>query len=247
MSGKLAGTSNCSSLVSFALTTLRCIQISVRGLIRQSEFRTVAGGSANYVNHVAEYLSLLAGFDYQREAPRRDNLDHYDFYDPTQPGYYGPFTPVDSNNVTIGSYTPYIAAEGGLARYFRYYLGWRRDEINIDNEDLLHSENSFQKWVGVNSPKATFFFSSQRIVASPTDFVQLRRVILHRRSSNRHGERYRHSRCHSPFISTCRQQDHLRNRSARHSGTRHQQRGTRKKSIPIPDCNPMKVLDVFDL
>src|SRR5882724_7120495 len=38
------------------------------------------------------------------------------------------------------------------------YLGWRRDEINFNNEDLLHPENSFQNWVGVNSPKATVSF-----------------------------------------------------------------------------------------
>jgi hypothetical protein len=129
-----------------------------QGLIRQSEFRTVAGGSANYVNKIAEYLSLLGGLDYEREAPRRDDLDRYGFFNPTARAYYGPFTPVDGNNVTIGSVTPYIAAEGGLARYFRYYLGWRRDEINFDNDDLLQPRNSFQKWVGVNSPKVTFSF-----------------------------------------------------------------------------------------
>ena len=129
-----------------------------QGLIRQSEFRSVAGGSANYVNKIAEYVSLLAGFDYQREAPRRDDLDHYGFFNPSAPGYYGPFTPVDGNNVTIGSLTPYIATEGVLAHYFRYYLGWRRDEIDFDNDDLLHPANSFQKWVGVNSPKATVSF-----------------------------------------------------------------------------------------
>ncbi len=129
-----------------------------QGLIRQSEFRTVAGGSANYVNKVAEYFSLLAGFDYEREAPRRDDLDHYGFFNPRVPNYYGPFTPVDGNNVTITPYTPYLAAEGALASYFRYYLGWRRDEIDIDNDDLLHSQNSFQKLVGVNSPKATVSF-----------------------------------------------------------------------------------------
>ena len=60
--------------------------------------------------------------------------------------------------MTIGSLAPYLAAEGGLARYFRYYLGWRRDEIDFDNQDLLHSQNSFQKWRGVNSPKATVSF-----------------------------------------------------------------------------------------
>lgn len=129
-----------------------------QGLIRQSEFRTVAGGSANYVNRFAEYLSLLAGFGYNREAPRRDDLDHYGFFNPSAPGHYGPFTPVDGNNITIPSLTPYIAAEGALARYFRYYLGWRRDEIDVDNRDLLHAQNSFQKWIGVNSPKVTVSF-----------------------------------------------------------------------------------------
>ncbi len=77
-----------------------------QGLIRQSEFRTVTGQSTNYVNKLAETLSLLAGLDYEREAPRRDNLDHYNS---TRPGdfTYGPFTKVDSNNVTISSVTPY--------------------------------------------------------------------------------------------------------------------------------------------
>ncbi len=129
-----------------------------QGLIRQSEFRTVGGASAEYVNKFADFLSLLAGLDYEREAPRRDDLDHYGFFDPTRPGYYGPFTPIDGNNVTIGSTTPYIAAEGKFFRHISYYLGWRRDEIGIDNQDLLVSQNSFQKWVGVNSPKATFSF-----------------------------------------------------------------------------------------
>ncbi len=40
------------------------------GLIRQSEFRTVTGGSAGYVNKITNRLTLLAGMDYEREAPR---------------------------------------------------------------------------------------------------------------------------------------------------------------------------------
>jgi hypothetical protein len=128
------------------------------GLIRQSEFRTIAGGGANYVNRVAEYFSLLGGFDYEREAPRRDDLDSYGLLNRSNPSYYGPFIPKDGNNITIGSLTPYIAADGALTRYFRYYLGWRRDEINVNNDDLLFPQNSFQKWVGVNSPKATVSF-----------------------------------------------------------------------------------------
>ena len=129
-----------------------------QGLIRQSEFRTVIGGSADYVNKLAESISVLVGLDYNREAPRRDDLDHYGFFDPSRPTYYGPFTPVAANDVTIGSITPYIAAEGSLTSHLRYYLGWRRDEIDFDNQDLLHSENSYQKWAGVNSPKATVSF-----------------------------------------------------------------------------------------
>jgi len=128
-----------------------------QGLIRQSEFRTVTGQSAQYVNKLAEFLSLLGGLDYQREAPRRDNLDHYNLYVPGNSSY-GPFSKVDSNNVTISSVTPYLAGSGALSPFFRYYAGWRRDQIDVDNQDLINAGNSFQKWVGVNSPKATVSF-----------------------------------------------------------------------------------------
>ena len=125
------------------------------GLIRQSEFRTVAGSSANYVNKISEAVSFLGGFDWNREAPRRDNLDHYSLPNPATPRVYGPFNKVDSNNVTLTSLTPYAAASGALSPYIRYYAGWRRDQIDIANQDLLNPANSFQKWVGLNSPKAT--------------------------------------------------------------------------------------------
>jgi hypothetical protein len=125
------------------------------GLIRQSEFRTVTGGNATYVNRLAKSFTLLAGIDYEREAPRRDDLDHYNFYNPAAPSYYGPFIPIDGNNVTITPVTPYVAGEGEVSKYIHYYLGWRRDEIDINNQDLITPANSWSKWVGVNSPKAT--------------------------------------------------------------------------------------------
>jgi hypothetical protein len=129
------------------------------GLIRQSEFRTAAGSNLNYMNKIAEQFSVLTGFDYEREAPRRDDLDNnYATFNPSAPGYYGAFTRATGNNVTIGSLTPYVAAEGLLARHLRYYLAWRRDEINFDNHDLLVPQDSFQRWVSVNSPKATVAF-----------------------------------------------------------------------------------------
>jgi hypothetical protein len=128
------------------------------GLIRQSEFRTVTGGSAAYINKFSKTFTLLAGTDYEREAPRRDDLDHYNFYNPADPYAYGPFTKVDGNNVTITPVTPYVAAEGELSRYFRYYLGLRRDEIGVDNQDLVTPANSWSRLVGLNSPKATLTF-----------------------------------------------------------------------------------------
>jgi len=128
------------------------------GLIRQSEFRTVTGGSAAYKNEFSRKFTLFAGTDYEREAPRRDDLDHYDFYNPADPYYYGPFTKVDGNNVTITPVSPYIAGEGELSRYFHYYLGWRRDEILINNQDLVTPANSSNTLVGLNSPKATLTF-----------------------------------------------------------------------------------------
>jgi len=128
------------------------------GLTRQSEFRTVTGGSAAYKKKFSKNLTLLAGTDYEREAPRRDDLDHYNFFNSANPAYYGPFIKVDGNNVTIAPVTPYIAGEGELSRYFRYYLGWRRDEISIDNQDLVTPANSWNRLVGLNSPKATITF-----------------------------------------------------------------------------------------
>lgn len=122
------------------------------GLIRQSEFRTEAGGQANYVRKVNRYLSLMAGADSLREAPRRLDLDHYLS---TDPSIYGPFEKVTANKVTLNLLSAYIALDGRLTSWLHYDLGWRRDQIDVENTDLLNPANSYLKWVGVNSPKAT--------------------------------------------------------------------------------------------
>jgi hypothetical protein len=137
------------------------------GLIRQSEFRTVGGVSASYVKKFSQEFALLAGTDHEREAPRRDDLDHYNFFNPAAPYNYGPFVKIDGNNVTITSTTPYAAGEGELGKHLSYYLGWRRDEIQIDNQDLMNPANSWSKLVGVNSPKMTFSFQPGEIRALP--------------------------------------------------------------------------------
>jgi hypothetical protein len=144
------------------------------GLIRQSEFRTVAGGSVAYVNKINEQFTLFAGTDYEREAPRRDDLDHYNFYNPAAPYSYGPFVKVIGNNVTITPVTPYVAGQGEVSQYLRYYLGWRRDEIDIKNQDLITSANSWSKWVGVNSPKATITFLPEQYWYIPLVSLRIR-------------------------------------------------------------------------
>jgi Carboxypeptidase regulatory-like domain len=126
------------------------------GLIRQSEFRTVGGVNLTYVDKIGKWISLLAGTDYEREAPRRDDLDHFSFFNSAAPSYYGPFVKIQGNNVTIAPLTPFVAGEGDLGSHLRYYLGWRRDEIAIDNQDLITPANSWNRRVGLNSPKATF-------------------------------------------------------------------------------------------
>ena len=122
------------------------------GLIRQSEFRTATGGETTYVKKIGELLSIMAGMDYWREAPRRLDLDHYASNDPD---IYGPFQKITANNVTLNFLSPYISLNGRFTSWLRLNLGWRRDEIGFDNTDLLTPAHSFDRWTGVNSPKAT--------------------------------------------------------------------------------------------
>ena len=134
------------------------------GLIRQSEFRTVAGGNGTYVRRVNRHISLMAGLDYFREAPRRDDLDHYLSADSFA---YGPFQKITANNITLNFVTPSVAVAGEFAPWLRYNLGWRRDQIDFDNTDLLNPASSFHRWVGINSPKATLVFVPPQSVALP--------------------------------------------------------------------------------
>jgi len=139
------------------------------GLIRQSEFRTVTGGEATWVRKVSESLTFMAGADYNRDAPRRDDLDHYLSTDPgADQASYGPFRKITANNVTIGDAAPFLAIDGSPLPWLHYYAGWRRDEIGMDNTDLLNPANSFNKWVGVNSPKATLSLLPQGTSGLPT-------------------------------------------------------------------------------
>lgn len=118
------------------------------GLIQQSEFRTAAGGEALYIQRIRPGLSLLAGIDLRRDAPRGLNLKHLDLQ--------GNFQLVTSNDLTLSFAEPFWSLDGELGKHFHYDLGIRREEINMDNLDKLDPTNSFQKFSGVTLPKATF-------------------------------------------------------------------------------------------
>ena len=145
------------------------------GLIRQSEFRTANGAQANYVRKIGENLSLMAGADYAREAPRRLDLDRYG---PGASTAYGPFQPVTANDVTLNFVSPFAAAEGRVTHWLRYTLGWRRDEISFDNADRINAANSFHRWTGVNSPKATVNATAPQSLPLPSVAISFGQAFL---------------------------------------------------------------------
>ena len=120
------------------------------GLIRQSEFRTVAGGNATYVFSGRHDFSVLAGVDLHRDSIPDLTLDHV--------GALGKFQSVGSNALTISSFSPFVSAGGSLSRWFHYSLGIRRDDFFIDNQDFKKLLDSFSTSPGTTSPKATFSF-----------------------------------------------------------------------------------------
>jgi len=124
------------------------------GLIRQSEHRNVNSEDILYTDRFSKAVSLLAGVDIRREAPRALNLDKADTS--------GAFTPNTSNNLTINFYSPFIGMDGTVFRVLHYNAGYRLDQVTIDNQDLLRSSLSFNRSAKVSSPKATLTFLPPR-------------------------------------------------------------------------------------
>src|SRR5215471_13087675 len=118
------------------------------GLIQQSEFRTVVGGNTSYLHKFRPEISVLAGFDLRRDAPRGLDLKRADTG--------GQFQPITSNDLTLGFAGPYLSLDGGLTRYFHYDLGVRREEVFFDNLDNIVVANSFNRQAGLTLPKGTF-------------------------------------------------------------------------------------------
>lgn len=117
------------------------------GLIQQSESRNVAGGEATYVQSVRPWLSLLAGVDLRRDAPRNLDLKHVD--------RAGDFQPVTSNNLTLSFAEPFVSLDGGFGKHVHYDVGVRQEQVWMDNQDILNPENSFNKLATLTLPKGT--------------------------------------------------------------------------------------------
>lgn len=120
------------------------------GLIRQSEHRNVNAEDVLYTDHFTDAVSLLAGVDFRRDAPRELNLDRADAS--------GVFLPETSNNLTMNFYSPFAALDGKLLPVLHYNVGYRFDEASVYNQDLLHPELSFNRQAPVSSPKGTLAF-----------------------------------------------------------------------------------------
>jgi Carboxypeptidase regulatory-like domain len=120
------------------------------GLIRQSEHRNVNSEDVLYTDRFSKSVTLLAGVDLRREAPRALNLDK------ANPD--GVFLPDTSNNLTINFYSPFVALDGKLASFLHYNAGYRMDQVSVDNQDLLRPGLSFNRNATVSSPKGTLTF-----------------------------------------------------------------------------------------
>lgn len=120
------------------------------GLIRQSEHRNVNAENALYTDRFSKAISLLAGVDFRREAPRSLNLDKADAE--------GVFVPDTSNNLTINFYSPFAAFDGTVLHVLHYDAGYRLDRVAVDNQDLLRPSFSFNRNATISSPKATLTF-----------------------------------------------------------------------------------------
>ena len=121
------------------------------GWIRQSEHRNVNSEDALYAENFNKAFSLMAGVNLRREAPRALNLDRAAEDSST-------FQPVTANNLTLNFYSPFVSVDGTLLHYLHYNLGYRRDEVNVDNQDIYRPDFSFSRRASINSPKGTISF-----------------------------------------------------------------------------------------
>jgi Carboxypeptidase regulatory-like domain len=117
------------------------------GLIRQSEHRNVNSEDILYADNLSKSFSLLAGVNFRREAPRALALDHITSDNVLQP--------ITDNNLTLNFYSPFVSSDGTVLRFLHYNVGYRHDQVSVDNQDLYRPNLSFSRLASINSPKGT--------------------------------------------------------------------------------------------
>ena len=127
------------------------------GWIRQSEHRNVNSEDVLYADNYTKTFSLLAGVNFRREAPSALDLD--------RANEAGVFQPVTANNILFNFASPFIAVDGTLQGFLHYNVGLRRDEVDINNQDLYRPEFSFNRHASVNSPKGTLTLNPPKAVS----------------------------------------------------------------------------------
>jgi hypothetical protein len=127
--------------------TLDIMRDCGKGLIRQSEHRNVYSEDVLYTENYSKMFAILAGTNFRREAPSALDLDRAD--------NAGVFHPVTANNLGINFSSPFVAGDGTLMGLLHYNIGYRRDEVDVTNQDIYRPSYSFARTVGVNSPKGT--------------------------------------------------------------------------------------------
>lgn len=130
------------------------------GLIQQSETRNVFGGEATYIQSVRPWISFLAGVDLRRDAPRNLDLKRIDDN--------GVFQPVTSNNLTLSFLEPFVSVDGTITKHLHFDLGFRQEEVWMDNQDLINPQNSFNKLASLTLPKGTLTLAPPNHWYAPT-------------------------------------------------------------------------------
>jgi hypothetical protein len=120
------------------------------GLIQQSETRNVVGGEVLYIQSIRPWISLLAGVDVRRDAPRNLDLKRID--------EEGIFQPVTGNNLTLSFVEPFVSLDGTASKYLHYDVGVRQEEVWMNNQDFINPANSFDRLASLSLPKATITF-----------------------------------------------------------------------------------------
>lgn len=120
------------------------------GLIQQSETRNILGGEFLYSNKIRSWMSITAGTDLRRDAPRGLDLKHL--------SGEGIFDLVTSNNLSLALIEPFISIGGSIRTHLHYDLGIREEAVWMDNEDLVNRQNSFNKLASLSLPKVSVTF-----------------------------------------------------------------------------------------